>query len=227
MSTVKSLAELGQLNLAASTAAATQTETVTETVDEDEVVESTKPRKTTGKGKVKPRHKVGEPPAPVVPASDDQEQVDAPDLANAEQVAAIEEALSSGVVVPESEVPEGYKVEEQKEVVQETIVTLLRKECHICHHLFPTAPTRIPKKYGGGKEEYGHAFPCYTDDGCPAQHVQFIFNPFTDDILKEAVDLFKSTGDVDRMKGLYKEAKDMSEAIWADVHRRVTEMLKD
>jgi hypothetical protein len=44
MSTVKSLAELGQLNLAASTAAATQTETVTETVDEDEVVESTKPR---------------------------------------------------------------------------------------------------------------------------------------------------------------------------------------
>lgn len=207
MSTLKSMADLAKLNSKLTTAK------VEEQADEtEEVMETNKPRKGTGKDKV-------EKVAVKIQETDNNEHSDA-NLSEDDSDQDSENTLDESV-------PEGYHVEEEREVVQETVVPLKYKKCHVCRHLFPTIPDSLPSKWGGNGKAYGKEFECFTEDGCPAQYLRFIFNPLTDEIVADAVKSFLDTGYHEKLTNLYDQAKEISESVWQDLHVRVTEMLKN
>jgi hypothetical protein len=204
----KSLADLGKLTQVGVTEVQQPEDVVEERNDDDEVIESTKSSVSTGK---KNKHKVKQDVGNELVTEDNSE---------------VEAAVEGATVA--SNIPEGFAEVTDSTVIRETIIRLPKKKCHMCRHLMPTMPDTLPKEFGGnGKPGYGGDFDCYTDEMCPARYIQLEYNPFTDAVVKEAVDAFKESGDMDELLSLYTKAQNASKATWQDVHQRVCEMLKD
>lgn len=114
----------------------------------------------------------------------------------------------------------------EMEVQQITTILLPKRNCHVCRHLMPTMPNKLPKKLGGnGKDGYGGEFDCYTNDNCPARIMSLVFNPFTQDRIDEAVAEFNADGDTSSMQALYDEAKSISPDIHAELHYRMKQAM--
>lgn len=107
--------------------------------------------------------------------------------------------------------------------VESLVINLPKKDCYVCRNLNPNLPKYLPAKYGGHSSKskiFGQTFTCLDDPRCPAKTVQVIYNPFTEEMISEAVELLKK-GDPSEIYKIYEKASSIS----AGLRERVQEMI--
>jgi len=123
----------------------------------------------------------------------------------------------------EEDAAEAAEQAAEYEEVYISSIKLPKKECMRCLHLMPSLWKKIGPQ--GKQVPYGKEYPCYTDDGCPANAYELVYDPFTDDMILEAVMAFRENADGDGIAKLMAEAKKLGSTITERVKTAIAEAM--
>ena len=152
------------------------------------------------------------PPGADVTSTDASDTTDA----TAENTDTVQATLSA----PESD----DAAAESDEESEKYDVSLPKEKCFVCRHLLVGMPDALP---AGNKMKRVRSaeFSCYTEPGCPAQHIRILHDPFTRTMIENAVLSYWTDGDRSLWNDLDKQADNTSVEVRKKYHRTVKEVV--